>query len=136
MQMRCKGHAGRESGRENVAERKKLRMISLRQELIYRLDIEGPLQDSNGARSGERHQWWQMSHAKLEGPRIRASTPMAGIDWFSPDRHNFGPPHVRLHSGQVTARSFCLSIAASCRRPPHSALQSRTIARPIGATSI
>ena len=70
-------------------------MISLHHEMIYTLDVEGPLEGSDDA-AGARHQWWQMTRATLVGSRIHASTPMPGIDWFAPDRDGFGRPHVRL----------------------------------------
>lgn len=69
-------------------------MISLRHEMVYTLDVEGPLDAPGDADA--RHRWWQMSRATLAGPRISASTPMPGIDWFAPDRDGFGRPHVRL----------------------------------------
>lgn len=34
--------------------------------------------------------------ATLEGPNIRATTVMPGIDWFTPHADGFGRPHVRL----------------------------------------
>ena len=37
-----------------------------------------------------------MSKATLEGPAIRATSAMSGIDWFTPQPDGYGWPHVRL----------------------------------------
>ncbi len=37
-----------------------------------------------------------MSEATLEGPAIRPTSAMAGIDWFTPQQDGYGRPHVRL----------------------------------------
>lgn len=57
--------------------------------MTYLLDVEGPLML-------EDRQFWSMQRATLEGPNISASTPLPGIDWFTPDRNGFGRPHVRI----------------------------------------
>jgi hypothetical protein len=64
--------------------------------MTYRLRIRGPLEPHDGSAPSDRRQWWEMSEATLEGPRIKASTPMSGIDWFTPLGGEFGHPHVRL----------------------------------------
>jgi hypothetical protein len=71
-------------------------MMELEREMLYRLDVVGPLEsnDKSGARPGR--QFWQMSQATLEGPRIRAVSAMPGIDWFTPYPNGYGRPHVRL----------------------------------------
>lgn len=71
-------------------------MLELEPAMIYRLDVAGPLTPSRDENSDARHQFWSMARATLDGPRIKASTPMSGIDWFTPHSDGFGRPHVRL----------------------------------------
>jgi hypothetical protein len=71
-------------------------MIELTYAMTYRLEVEGPLTSSDGSEPDSRRQFWQMSRATLEGPGIKASTPMPGIDWFTPFSSRYGRPHVRL----------------------------------------
>ena len=71
-------------------------MIALEQEMIYRLEVEGPLEATDGSDSDPRRQYWKMSRATLRGPWIDASNTMLGIDWFTPYPNGFGRPHVRL----------------------------------------
>ncbi len=63
--------------------------------MTYRLEVSGPLEDAGGS-DGGRPQYWEMTRATLEGPRIRASAPLRGNDWFQPLGDGFGRPHVRL----------------------------------------
>jgi hypothetical protein len=71
-------------------------MIDLEPAMTYRLEVSGPAKSSDDSERDPRYQFWQMTRATLEGPRIRASTPMPGIDWFTPYPEGFGRPHVRL----------------------------------------
>jgi hypothetical protein len=71
-------------------------VIEMEFAMTYRLDVDGPLLSSNPDDPTPTRQFWQMSRATLEGPRIRAVTPMPGIDWFTPFAPGFGRPHVRL----------------------------------------
>ena len=64
--------------------------------MTYRLEVRGPLESKDGSAENPRRQFWEMTKATLDGPRIKASTPMAGIDWFSPYPDGYGRPHVRL----------------------------------------
>ena len=64
--------------------------------MTYTLEVAGPLEPTDGSPSNPRRQFWQMVRATLDGPRIQASTPMPGIDWFSPYPDGYGRPHVRL----------------------------------------
>jgi hypothetical protein len=50
----------------------------------------------DGAASNPRRQFWQMTRATLDGPNIRATSVMPGIDWFTPYPGGYGRPHVRL----------------------------------------
>jgi hypothetical protein len=54
-------------------------------EMIYVLDVDGPL-------STERRQFWHMTRATLEGPRIRAASVLPGIDWFTPAGDGYAHP--------------------------------------------
>jgi hypothetical protein len=71
-------------------------MIQLEHAMKYVLEVKGPLESKDGSKPNPRRQFWQMSHATLEGPAIRATTAIEGIDWFSPYPDGFGRPHVRL----------------------------------------
>jgi hypothetical protein len=71
-------------------------MIHTALEMTYRLDVRGPLEPHDGSEPNSRTQYWEMSHATLTGPRIRAATAMVGIDWFTPYGNGYGRPHVRL----------------------------------------
>ena len=71
-------------------------MIKLQHAMIYRLEVAGPLESSDGLGPNPRREYWQMSRATLEGPHINASSAMPGIDWFTPYPDGFGRPHVRL----------------------------------------
>jgi hypothetical protein len=70
--------------------------IDLEFVMTYRLQVRGPLESKDGSPASSRRQYWEMSNATLEGPKIRATTPMPGIDWFTPSEDGFGKPHVRL----------------------------------------
>ena len=71
-------------------------MIELEPVMTYRLDVRGPLQSTDGSPADPRRQYWEMANAKLDGPSIRASSAMPGIDWFTPRADGYGRPHVRL----------------------------------------
>jgi hypothetical protein len=71
-------------------------MIELEFAMTYRLHVRGPLQATDGSPDDERRQYWEMSKATLEGPAIRATSAMPGIDWFTPYPGGYGRPHVRL----------------------------------------
>ena len=71
-------------------------MIALEHAMIYRLEVEGPLEATDGSAPDPRRQYWTMSRANLRGPGIEASNAMPGIDWFTPYPNSFGRPHVRL----------------------------------------
>ena len=64
--------------------------------MLYRLEVAGPLESSDGAGSNPRRQYWQMARATLHGPRIEAASAMPGIDWFTPYPNGYGRPHVRI----------------------------------------
>ena len=71
-------------------------MIELEPAMIYRLDVTGSAEATDGSASNPRRQFWQMARATLEGPNIHATTVMQGIDWFTPYPNGYGRPHVRL----------------------------------------
>jgi hypothetical protein len=63
-------------------------VIQLEHAMTYRLEVSGPLSAGR--------QFWQMSKATLEGPRIKAASAVPGIDWFTPLGEGYGRPHVRI----------------------------------------
>ena len=71
-------------------------MIDVEREMVYRLDVAGPLESPDDPARAPRVQFWQMSRATLAGPRIKAESAMPGIDWFTPLPEGYGRPHVRL----------------------------------------
>ena len=70
--------------------------MELEHAMVYRLDVTGPAEAKDGSNSNPRRQFWQMSRATLDGPRIHAASAMPGIDWFTPYPNGYGRPHVRL----------------------------------------
>ena|ERR1041384_4075316 len=56
-------------------------MISFEKEMIYRVKIRGPLPSTAGNPLGEV-QYYEMSEAWLDGPRIKARSTMPGGDWM------------------------------------------------------
>jgi hypothetical protein len=70
--------------------------LSLELEMTYRLNVRGPVAGAGELPSGPHTQFWEMTSATLAGPRIRATTPMSGIDWFRASGDGYGRPHVRL----------------------------------------
>jgi hypothetical protein len=73
-----------------------LTMLELEHVMTYRLEVAGPLVGSDDSDTQPHTQFWRMTQATLEGPRIRATTPMSGLDWFAPQGNGYGRPHVRL----------------------------------------
>jgi len=71
-------------------------MMELEPAMVYRLDVTGPVESTDDSASNPRRQFWQMTGATLEGPNIRATTVMPGVDWYTPYPQGFGRPHVRL----------------------------------------
>jgi hypothetical protein len=71
-------------------------VIELTHAMTYLLEVDGPIEPADGSSPDQRRQFWAMSRATLDGPNIKASTPMPGIDWFTPHGSGFGRPHVRL----------------------------------------
>jgi len=67
-------------------------MIDLVHAMTYRLEVSGPL----GEDSATSTQYWEMTRATLEGPRISATSAYPGADWFTPLGEAWGRPHVRI----------------------------------------
>ena len=92
-------------------------MIELEQEMLYRLDVAGPLESSDSSAADSRIQFWQMSKATLSGPRITAESALPGIDWFTPYPDGYGRPHVRLsfrtHDGAIVLLEYRGIVQAS-----------------------
>lgn len=70
--------------------------LALEFAMTYRLKVRGPLLSHDGSAPSPLRRYWEMTEATLEGPSLRASTPMTGIDWFTPLADGYGRPHVRL----------------------------------------
>jgi hypothetical protein len=91
--------------------------LELELEMIYRLQVRGPLASRDAAAASSRVQYWEMSSATLEGPRLRASSAMPGIDWFTPGDNGYGRPHVRLpfhtHDGALVLLEYRGIVHAS-----------------------
>jgi hypothetical protein len=70
-------------------------MIGLEWEMTYRLRSVGPMETTVGSPWGAK-QYWQMSDAELDGPRIRAHAPYVGGDWMNVGPDGLGRPNVRV----------------------------------------
>jgi hypothetical protein len=70
-------------------------MISFEKAMTYRVKIRGPLTATTGAPLGEI-QYWEMSDAWLDGPRIKARAAMPGGDWMRVGRDGMWRPDVRV----------------------------------------
>ena len=69
-------------------------VIELVREMTYRLEVSGPIEDAGPSADGAV-QYWEMTSATLEGPRIKATSPLRGNDWFRPLGDGYGRPQVR-----------------------------------------
>jgi len=70
-------------------------MIELEYEMTYSESIDGPLGPTTGSPLGERV-CWQVSGAKLEGPRIAATLAMPGTDWIRVGPDGIRRPDLRV----------------------------------------
>jgi hypothetical protein len=70
-------------------------MIHLEKEMTYRVRVNGPLGSTAGAPLGEI-QYWEMTDAWLEGPRISARSAMPGGDWMRVGIDGCWRPDVRV----------------------------------------
>jgi Protein of unknown function (DUF3237) len=68
--------------------------MQLVQQFIYRVRTAGPLPSTTGSPLGER-QYWIVSEAELEGPRLRATLAAPGSDWMWVSADGFWRPDVR-----------------------------------------
>jgi hypothetical protein len=71
-------------------------MMEVELEMLYQLEVMGPVESADKSATNPGTQFWQMSKATLEGPRINAVSALPGIDWFTPLTNGYGRPHVRL----------------------------------------
>ncbi len=85
-------------------------MIELELEMTYRLDVRGPISANDGSPDNPRIQYWEMAHATLDGPRVKATSASPGNDWFTPRPGGYGRPHVRLpfltHDGALVLLEY------------------------------
>jgi Protein of unknown function (DUF3237) len=70
-------------------------VIKLEREMTYRVRVSGPLESTVGAPHGEI-QYWEMTDAWLEGPRIIARAAMPGGDWLRVGTDGYWRPDVRV----------------------------------------
>jgi hypothetical protein len=68
--------------------------MQLLPELMYRVRTSGPLPSTSGSPRGER-QYWIVSEAELQGPRIRATLAAPGSDWMWVSDDGYWRPSVR-----------------------------------------
>lgn len=61
---------------------------------IYRVKTTGPLKTTQGSPAGERN-YWIVSEAELEGPKIKARLAAPGSDWMWVSDDGFWRPNVR-----------------------------------------
>jgi hypothetical protein len=69
-------------------------MIALEKEMIYRVRTAHPLDPTKGSPHGAR-QYWQVSEASLDGPRMKAKLAATGGDWMGVSDDGFWRPNVR-----------------------------------------
>ena len=63
--------------------------------MVYRVKMRGPLPATKGAPLGEI-QYWEMSEAYLDGPRLKAHSKMSGGDWMRVGADGLWRPNVRV----------------------------------------
>jgi Protein of unknown function (DUF3237) len=80
--------------------------MNLAPEFTYRVKTEGPLPETKGSPRGER-QYWIVTEAQLEGPRMNAELAVSGSDWMNVSNNGFWRPDVRCHSSPTTTKLYC-----------------------------
>lgn len=68
--------------------------MELVQEFLYRVKTTGPLKTTKGSPDGERN-YWIVSEAEINGPRIEAHLAAPGSDWMRVSDDGFWRPDVR-----------------------------------------
>jgi hypothetical protein len=69
--------------------------MELIQEFFYRVKTTGPLKTTKGSPDGERN-YWIVSEAELDGPKVKASIAAPGGDWMRVSDDGFWRPDVRV----------------------------------------
>ena len=69
--------------------------MELTQEFFYRVKTTGPLKTTKGSPVGERN-YWIVSDAEIDGPRIKARIAAPGSDWMRVSDDGFWRPDVRV----------------------------------------
>jgi hypothetical protein len=69
--------------------------MELTQEFFYRVKTTGPLKATKGSPVGERN-YWIVSDAQIDGPRIKARIAAPGSDWMRVADDGFWRPDVRV----------------------------------------
>jgi hypothetical protein len=70
-------------------------LMELTQEFFYRVKTTGPLKTTKGSPVGERN-YWIVSDAEIDGPRIKARIAAPGSDWMRVADDGFWRPDVRV----------------------------------------
>jgi len=68
--------------------------MELIEEFLYRVKTIGPLKTTEGSPNGERN-YWIVSEAEIDGPRIKARLAAPGSDWMRVSEDGFWRPDVR-----------------------------------------
>jgi Protein of unknown function (DUF3237) len=68
--------------------------VELIDAFFYRVKTTGPLKTTKGSPDGERN-YWIVSEAEIEGPRIKARLAAPGSDWMRVSPDGFWRPDVR-----------------------------------------
>jgi Protein of unknown function (DUF3237) len=68
--------------------------MELIEEFLYRVKTSGPLKTTKGSPDGERN-YWIVSEAELDGPKIKARIAAPGSDWMRVSDDGFWRPDVR-----------------------------------------
>jgi hypothetical protein len=68
--------------------------MELIEEFLYRVKTTGPLKTTKGSPDGERN-YWIVSEAAIEGPKIKARIAAPGSDWMRVSDDGFWRPDVR-----------------------------------------
>ena len=55
--------------------------MNLVEDFFYRVKTNGPLKTTRGSPVGERN-YWMVSEAEIEGPKIKARLAAPGSDWM------------------------------------------------------
>jgi hypothetical protein len=94
-------------------------MIAVEYEMTYTETIEGPLGPTAGSPLGDRL-CWQVTTARLQGPRITATASMPGTDWMRLGSGGIRRPDLRAQlvtdDGELILFRYDLGLIRSSER--------------------